>query len=99
MLIVSGIIEIDPDKLEPAVEAAKAMGEATRHEAGCHTYAFYTDIEDPSRFRVFEEWENLAALEAHFQTDHMAEFRAALATVGIRSRSVWRYEVSTKVKL
>ncbi len=99
MLIVSGILEIEPDDAEAAFAAARTMAAATREEAGCHSYAFYSDIEDSGRIRVFEEWEDGAALEAHFASAHMAEFRKALSAVKIRSRSVWRYEVGEKKEL
>lgn len=99
MLIVSGVFEVEPEDRMAAIDAARVMAEATRHEPGCHSYAFYADVEDPTRIRVFEEWQDGAALESHFQAPQMAEFRQTLAQVRIRSRAIFRYEVAEKNEL
>lgn len=99
MLIVSGTIPMKADKIEEAKAAALVMQKATQLEDGCITYCFYQDIEDPSIFRVFEEWESQAHLEAHGKTEHMAEFRAALADIVAGAGNVFSYEVSSQNKL
>ena len=99
MIVVSGVVEIDPEDRDTALEAASRMAQASRQEEGCHAYAFYVDVEDPGRIRVFEEWESQEALDAHFQTEHMAEFRRALGGLRIRGRRIHRYEVSDRSEL
>jgi len=94
VIVVSGLIELASEGLALALDAARSMAAATREEEGCISYAFYTDIESPTRVRIFEEWESEEALAAHFRSPHMAVFRAALADVGVLSRDVKRYEVS-----
>ena len=94
MLIVSGVFEIDPADREAGLSAAVRMAQQSRQEAGCHSYAFYADVEDPARIRVFEEWESGEALQLHFATPHMAEFRAALGRIKMTRGGVCRYEVS-----
>ena len=94
MVVVSGEFEVGTDDREKAVAAALAMAEETRSEAGCLSYRFYADIDRPNVFRVFEEWESGEALEAHFETPHMARFRSALSEIEIVSRDVKRYAVS-----
>ncbi len=61
MLIVSGLVEIKPENAQAAIAAAREMAIASNEEDGCHSYAFYADLEVEGRFRVFEEWEDLAA--------------------------------------
>jgi len=99
MLIVTGIIEIDPEHITTARAAAEKMMEATRREPGCLTYEFSQTIEAPHRFRVYEEWESEAALLAHFETPHMAAFREALGEIGILSREIFRIEAGEKTPL
>ena len=94
MIVVSGIIQVAETDVGPAIEAATVMAVATREEPGCRAYAFYQDIERPGAFRVFEEWDDRAALKAHFETAHMAEFRAKLGSIGVLSRDVKIYDVS-----
>jgi quinol monooxygenase YgiN len=95
MLVIAGEIEIDPARRESAVTAALRMAEATRKEAGCTQYVFSGDLSDPGCFRIFEEWESQAALDAHFASPHMAAFQTAIAGLGVRSMTIRRYEVSS----
>jgi quinol monooxygenase YgiN len=99
MIVVSGVFEIDAADREAGLQAAVRMATESRKEGGCHSYAFYADVEDPARIRVFEEWESGDALERHFRTPHMTEFRAALGRIKMVRGEVWRYEVAERAKL
>jgi quinol monooxygenase YgiN len=94
MLIVAGEIEIDPGRREEAVTAARQVMEATRREPGCITYTFSADLVEPGRFRIFEEWESQAALDAHFATPHMATFSAKVGGLGVRAMRIQKYEIA-----
>lgn len=94
MIVVSGVIRVAAGSEAEARAAALKVAEATRREEGCISYAFYADLEQPGSFRVFEEWENDAALAAHFKTPHMAAFRETLSGLEFISRQVKRYVVS-----
>lgn len=95
MLIVAGEIEIDPAHREQAIAAAREMMEATRREAGCIGYVFSADLTDPGRFRIFEEWRDQAALDAHFAAPHMAAFQARVAGLGVRGMRIQKYQVAS----
>ena len=99
MVVVSGEFVIDAADREAGLAAAVRMARETRKEVGCLSYAFYTGVEDPAHVRVFEEWESGEALERHFRTPHMAEFRAALGRIKMVRGEVWRYEVADRAKL
>lgn len=88
MLIVTGTFDLDAAHAQRLRAAAIVMAKATREEPGCQVYAFWQDIEEPTRFRVYEEWDDRAALEAHFETPHMQVWRAALAEGGLLSSYV-----------
>lgn len=90
MLIVTGTVEVSPEGLDQAVAAAQAMVAETVREDGCLIYEFSQILGHPGRFGVYEEWRDQAALEAHFETAHMATFRAALAEIGVVSSDVFR---------
>ena len=98
-MIVSGVFEVEAADREAAIAAAVRMATETRKEEGCQSYAFYGDFEDAHRIRVFEEWESGEALERHFKTPHMADFRAALGKIKMRRGGVFRYEVSSRAPL
>jgi quinol monooxygenase YgiN len=95
MLVIAGEFRIDAEKRDEAVAAALEMMAATRDEEGCVTYVFSADLEDPAVFRLFEEWETAGALEDHFASEHMAQWRATIADFGIEGRVIHRYEVSS----
>ncbi len=99
MLIVTGTIEIDPAHIGPTKAAALKLMAETRKEAGCHVYEFSQLIEAPHRFRVYEEWEDAAALKAHGESAHMAAFRDVLGKIGILSRDIETIEAGARVRI
>lgn len=99
MLVISGTIQVSAESRAKAVAAAIKVERATRSETGCLSYTFYADLEDPNVFRIFEEWENEAALGAHFKTPHIAQFRADMTEVKVLSRQLKRYEVTSVAAL
>ena len=90
MLIVTGVVEVAEAGVEKARDAALTMVAETTKEQGCLIYEFSQVLGHATRFRVYEEWQNQAALEAHFATPHMAAFRAVLAEVGVVSSEIHR---------
>jgi len=99
MLIVAGEVIVEEGAVEQVRDALCAMEAATRAEAGCIAYAFSVDVSDSTKVRIFERWESMAALEAHFQAPHMATFGAAMARVQPKSMDVKAYEVAGEVAL
>jgi quinol monooxygenase YgiN len=45
----------------------------TRSEAGCITYDLLIDINDPTVFMFYENWENKAALDAHIEQPYVKQ--------------------------
>lgn len=66
------------------------MVAATVNEPGCLTYEFSRVLGHASRFRVYEEWQDQAALEADFATPHMAASLAVLGEVRVISSDISR---------
>ncbi|MEF2552789.1 putative quinol monooxygenase [Aurantimonas sp. A2-1-M11] len=88
MIIVSGIQRLDPADLDRVREAARAVIAETRQEQGCLVYSFAEDMVEPGLLRVYEEWETRADLERHAKSDHVAAWRAALASVEVLHREL-----------
>src|SRR5262245_794110 len=93
MIVIAGSVQVKADKREEARRAALRMAEATRAEAGCITYRFSTDLADPNRVYIFEEWESEEALGRHFASPHMAEFQRVLPDVLGGPADIKLYEV------
>lgn len=95
MTVVAGSVRIRPDKRDEAMRVALTMAKATQAESGCRTYRFSADLEDPSLFFIFEEWESDEALGAHFQSEHMRVFQAALPELLAGAPDIRFYTVSS----
>ncbi len=99
MLIVAAEAVVEAGAVETAREALRVMEEETRKEPGCLTYAFSIDVNDATMIRIFERWESLDALAAHFKTPHMAAFGEALGKIQPKSVDVKAYEIAHEVPL
>ena len=78
-IIVAGEIKVAPEAVQDMVPILTPFVAATRAEAGCIAYGFYEDVTEPGTFRLYEEWADEAALDAHMAAPHMAEFQNAIA--------------------
>jgi quinol monooxygenase YgiN len=99
MIAVAARVAINPERREQAVAAAIKLVHGTQQETGCLQYHFYADLEDPTTFHVFEEWETEEALAAHFHTPHWDEFAAALPEILAGEPKVMRYTVTAVDRL
>lgn len=99
MIIVTGTIELDPSGIDKARAAAAEMMTETHKEAGCHVYEFSQVIGSDTVFRVYEEWEDMEALTAHFHAPHMVTFRAAMAEVGVVARNIFRMQAGERTAI
>ncbi|MEM7216402.1 MAG: putative quinol monooxygenase [Pseudomonadota bacterium] len=99
MIIVTGIAEIAPGSIDVIKAAAQQMAVSSRAEQGCRKYAFYEDIEQPGRFRIYEEWETPEALRAHFTMPHMQAFNAALGQVEILKLEIEQFLRGETIKV
>lgn len=92
MLLIIGTIRLPPDKLEQARPAMERMISASRAEPGCHEYSYAQDVLDAGLIHVSEIWSDRAALDAHFKSAHISEWRAGWAALGIGERKLMLYE-------
>lgn len=95
MIIVHGIIPLRADTRDQALAMARRMAEATQAEPGCIAYDFYVGLGDPNRLLLFQEWESMEALMAHFETPHMDEFMRELPHVVAGEIQTRRFAVQT----
>lgn len=94
MVVVSGTFNFPAGTAADVRAAMATCVAATLQEEGCITYRFYPDMDDENVYRVFEEWETMEHLGAHGKSDHLAEFRSTLQSLGLIDRKVKIYEVS-----
>ena len=95
-VLVAGTVRVPPENLDRFRPHMETMLAASRAEDGCLSYSYAVDVADPGLVRVFEAWRDEAALQAHFQTPHMAAWRAAWPQFGVSDRNLSLYEVAAE---
>lgn len=94
MLLIVGTIRLPSEKLPDALPAMKAMIEASRAEDGCEEYSYAQDVFDHGLIHVTEIWRDQAALDRHFASRHLADWRSEWPRLGVGARNLRVYEVS-----
>ena len=98
MIIIAGLMVIEPSAIEAAEPAMRAVEAATLAEPGCITYGFWHSHTTPGTYRIYEEWDNEEAIAGHMVSAHMADFLNASAEFGVTSISVDQFEVTDRKK-
>lgn len=93
MLLIVGTVKLPPENLALARPAMQAMVQASRAEQGCLEYGYAEDVLVPGLIHVKELWLDQAALDAHFASTHIAQWRASWSALGIGDRDLRVYEV------
>ena len=60
-----------PDRTDDLKQLLQGLVEPTRNEPGCRSYELHQNVENPAEFTFVEEWDDEAALGAHFETPHV----------------------------
>ena len=92
-IIISGLIDLTPEKLEPALDAAQPLIEGARNEDGCLAYDWTIEPGHPGRMRVFELWQDEASLAAHFQSEWYLNMRELIGSYGLIAADTAKYRV------
>jgi quinol monooxygenase YgiN len=94
MIVVNVCVEIDPANMAEMKEGIAKMEQLSRAEDGCRDYTFSVELNDETKVRITEKWDTLEHLLAHFQADHMGEFRALMGKYPPRSMDANFYEAT-----
>ncbi len=93
MLLIVGTVRLPASNIEAARPVMRRMVEASRAEDGCIEYGYAEDVFEPGLIHVKELWTDQAALDRHFLSPHIAEWRAAWPELGIGDRNLRVYDV------
>ena len=92
MIVVTAKVTSTQEDIVALQGAIAAMERASREEDGCVDYTFSIELNDSAVIRITEKWDTEEALQAHFETPHMAEFQAAMAAHPPRGMEVQAYD-------
>jgi autoinducer 2-degrading protein len=70
---------LKPEHIDDFIAASKANHEASIHEPGNLRFDILQLVEDPTRFVLYEAYENAEQARAHKDTPHYAAWRNAVA--------------------
>jgi quinol monooxygenase YgiN len=93
MLLIVGTVRLPAGQLGAARPGMASMIEASRAETGCLEYSYAEDVLDHGLIHVKERWTNREALDEHFNSVHIAAWRATWPSIGIGERNLRLYEV------
>ena len=98
-IVQYAIIPIDPDEHDAAIEALTELGEASREEDGVVDYRVTTDVDDENTVRIFEEYEDEAAVNAHMTSEHFGAFQEQVGGFAGGPVELYKYDVEGKSQL
>jgi len=75
MIYVVATLKCKANMHAPFLAGAQTVIEATRKENGCIFYDLTQSVTDLDVFTFIERWTTREALEAHFKTPHLADWR------------------------
>ena len=90
-IVISGEVDVAPAVRARALAEARPLIEAALAEAGCRHYAWSESPHDAGRIHVFEEWDSVATLEAHFAGAPYRDMLAHLGACGILAATTRKY--------
>jgi quinol monooxygenase YgiN len=95
MLLILGSFRLPAENVALARPIMRRMIEASRAEDGCIAYAYAQDVLDPGLIRVHEVWRDQTALDRHFTTPHILEWRATWPQLRIHDRNLTRHALAS----
>jgi quinol monooxygenase YgiN len=99
MILVLGTVNLAPERLPDARAAMERMVTASRAEDGCLYYSYAQDVLQPETIHVIERWLDRGALQTHFATAHMAEWRGVMGQLGLSGRDLKVHEIDEGVPI
>ena len=97
MLVVIATLAGQPERRSDIATALAKAAAASRGDAGCLSYTFTQDLENPDTFISVETWEDKASLDAHFTQPHIGELFAAIGDALAGPPDIKTYETSGPV--
>ncbi|MCE9520174.1 MAG: antibiotic biosynthesis monooxygenase [Verrucomicrobia bacterium] len=86
-------LEIDPARIEHAIECIRVQAEASRQEPGCRRWEVSRKLDKENIFTLAELYDDAAALQAHFESPHFKQWVANTGDGLILSKTSVRGQV------
>ena len=91
--IIYAEIDIEDEKRAGLLEDLVPLIDKVRLQTGCVKYDWCADTSNGRRINVYEEWEDKAALSAHFAGDNFKAIGAEINAHGILGASARKFSI------
>lgn len=81
VVTIMATLSIKPGHEQRVLDLQHQYVADTRREPGCLRFDMHRDVANPSRFRIYEQFSDEAALQAHRQAPHALAWRKAMAEI------------------
>ena len=85
MIVITGSVTARAGSIEALRAEGLAHSMRSRAEDGCLSHRCYVDAEAPARLFFYEEWRDMAAVEAHFAHPDTPKVMAAIRNYAVAS--------------
>jgi quinol monooxygenase YgiN len=92
MICVAVTYVVKEGREQDAITLFRELIPPTRAEPGCRMYVVHRSTTDPRRFFLYEQYDDLAALDAHRASPHFAEYVTGGLLGLLESRTPELYE-------
>jgi quinol monooxygenase YgiN len=99
MIVVTGSVTAREDSLSEVRRLSLDHVHRSRTENGCTSHAVHIDCENPLRLVFIEQWEDRAALTAHFAVPASRDFVRALQPLAAASPTLEIYDATRLERL
>jgi quinol monooxygenase YgiN len=94
MIVVTGSATVQRDSIDEARRLSLEHVQRSREEPGCISHAVHVDCENPYRLVFVEQWEDRAALLAHFAVPASRQFIKALSQLLVEPSTIEIYDAT-----
>lgn len=85
MIVITGSVTAMANRVEVLTAEGLAHSARSRGEDGCLSHRCYVDAAVPERLFFYEEWRDMAAVQAHFRHPDTGKIMAAIGEHGAES--------------
>ncbi len=95
MMVVAAVLKVTDEKGDEMEKLLREFVPKTSTEAGTIAYVAHRSIDEPSKFFVYEKYENEEAFKAHSSTPHFKEFAKEISSMLQGRPDIGRYREIT----
>lgn len=81
MLVIQAKLEVQEDQIAAFLKEVEPLIVASREESGNISYKLTCAVENTTEFYMIEQWEDLAAIDAHNKSKHFQAFQAGVGSM------------------